>query len=328
MNKIKIGIIGAGGIAGAHIKGYKADERAEIVGFYDTNPDAAAKRAKEDGGKAFKSLDEMLSAGLDAVSICTPPASHRELSIRALEAGLHVLCEKPMSVSAADSQAMCKAAKRAKKRLLVGLKFRMELALNRAKQIIANGDIGQPMIFRQWFGGYCDMNGKWFAQKALAGGGPLMDNGAHGLDLLSFLFGPPVHISAMTQNALFKFDVEDSAIVDLHMTNGAHGHGIYNWTTGGGPDYHTEIFGTKGAIFLWVGRVFWRTVDHPEMIVEACPNDPIALEIGHFLDCIEDPSRPCRLDGDIGYQNNLQLETAYKSARQDGKVMVLKGAKQ
>ena len=323
--KLRIGIIGAGGIAGAHIKGYQSDDRAEIIGFYDTNLEAAKKRAGETGCKTFSTLDEMFRAGLDGVSICTPPGTHKELSIQALNAGLHVLCEKPFSTSARDSLEMCRVAKKMKKKLLVGLKFRVELALNRARQILNDGGIGQPLFFRQWFSGNCDMSGRWFSQKQLSGGGPLMDNGAHGLDLVCFLFGRPRKVVATVRNVASSFDVEDTAQVDLQMENGVRGNGVYAWTTGGGPEYHTEIFGTKGAIFLWVGKVFWRTLEHPEMIIEDCPNDPIIREVGHFLDCMEDPSRPCLLDGSIGYYNNLLIDAAYESARQDGEAITLKG---
>ncbi|MFH1569663.1 MAG: Gfo/Idh/MocA family oxidoreductase, partial [Gemmatimonadota bacterium] len=131
--KLRIGLIGCGGIAPAHLTCYQQNAHAEVVAVADIRPTAAEGLAAKAGARAYTDHGRMLEAeNLDGVSLLTPPSSHREIAERALAAGLHVLCEKPMAGSAADGRAMAEAAQRAGKLLLVAQCHRFHEPVRRA----------------------------------------------------------------------------------------------------------------------------------------------------------------------------------------------------
>ena len=139
---IRIGIVGAGGVASwGHIPGYKAQKDAEIVAICDVIPGQAAKLAEENGiPHAYTSYAEMFaSEKLDAISVCTPNVSHKEISVAALNAGMHVLCEKPMAMNLAEGKEMVAAAKKAGKVLQIGLHWRFTSEGQTLKRFIEAG---------------------------------------------------------------------------------------------------------------------------------------------------------------------------------------------
>ena len=138
---IKIGIIGCGKIAQVrHIPEYAANPGAQLAAYYDLNPARAAELAKKYGGKAYGSVEELLAdKHIDAVSVCTSNVTHAEISIAALRAGKHVLCEKPMATTLADCEAMVQTARETKRTLMIGQNQRLAKAHVRARELIAAG---------------------------------------------------------------------------------------------------------------------------------------------------------------------------------------------
>ena len=149
---IKIGIIGCGKITEVrHAPEYSENPNCEIIGFYDTFTEKAEALAKQYGGKVFRSVEEMLSSDVDAVSVCVANRFHAEISIQALKAGKHVLCEKPMATTEEDCEAMVNAAKESGKYLMIGLNQRLAKAHVKAKEILSSGEMGEVLTFETHF---------------------------------------------------------------------------------------------------------------------------------------------------------------------------------
>ena len=226
---LRVGIIGIGGIADAHIRAYLAfPEDCEIVGLADVVPGKAAQKAEAFSLPGAAGYDEPLEmierADLDLVSIATPPSTHAALSIAALEAGVHVLVEKPMAPSLEECDAMLAAQARSGRLLSVVAqnRFRDDLAL--LKDVVDSGLLGSISHVRvdsAWWRGlpYYDLwwRGTWEKE----GGGCTLNHAIHHIDLLLWLLGRPQEITAMLANAQHEnSEVEDLSVAVLRYERG------------------------------------------------------------------------------------------------------------
>jgi len=242
--KLKIGIIGCGGIAnGKHMPSLKVlDKDVEMVAFADIVEDRAQKAAKEYGtadAKVYADYKELLKdSSIDVVHVLTPNRSHAEISIAALEAGKHVMCEKPMAKSAADARKMVEAAKKSGKKLTVGYQHRHKPESVYLKSVIERGDLGD-IYYSKAFAIRRRGTPTWgvFLNEFEQGGGPLIDIGTHSLDLTLYLmnnYSPKMVVGTKYKkitnpdcgNPWGGWDekqhtVEDSAFGFIVMKNGA-----------------------------------------------------------------------------------------------------------
>jgi len=240
--KLRIGIIGAGGIArGAHIPNYlKCGDRVEVVAVADVSREAAEQCAKQFAiPEVYGSYEEMLAlAKLDAVSVCTPNKYHADATIRALEAGCHVLCEKPPAMTPEEAERMERTAKRERRILTYGFHYRHSQQVQALKRFIDAGELGEMYTGRITAMRRRGIPG-WgvFTNKELQGGGPLIDIGVHMLDTALYLMGypEPETVFASTYQKLGtkpgvglngqwdwqNFSIEDMVVAMLKFRNGA-----------------------------------------------------------------------------------------------------------
>ena len=233
--KLRIGVVGLG-IGRMHIDGWREHEGVDVVAIADADAERLAQVGERYAIEArFASAEAMLAAGgLDVVSICTPNKFHKALTIAAFEAGAHVLCEKPMAMNADEGRAMLTAARRAGKRLMINFSYRFSAASRGLKAQVDAGVFGDFYFGRTVWHRRRGMPGfgGWFGQKALAGGGPLIDLGVHRLDLALWLMGypRPTWVLGSTHDPIARplaaasgkaFDVEDLAAALIRFDNGA-----------------------------------------------------------------------------------------------------------
>ncbi|MFC7393429.1 Gfo/Idh/MocA family protein [Scopulibacillus cellulosilyticus] len=240
MGKLKVGIIGAGGIAQSrHLPALdKLSEKVAIQAVHDLNGKKAQLVAAQYNIPHVTGDYRDMLTDVDAVFICTPNKFHSEIAVAALNQGVHVFCEKPMAISEAACQEMLQAAKASGKILSIGYHYRFMKESQAAKRVIEAGDIGKPLVARVQALRRRKVPG-WgvFTNKALQGGGCLIDFGCHSIDLAMWLLGnpKPVHIIGKTYNELSKtpnqvniwgkidhtaFDVEDHATGYVLFDNG------------------------------------------------------------------------------------------------------------
>lgn len=264
---IKIGIIGCGKIAQVrHIPEYVDNKDAHLAGYFDLNLARAADLAKEFGGKAYDSYQELLAdKNIDAVSVCTTNHSHAEITIAALKAGKHVLCEKPMATTLQDCETMVKTAKETGRFLMLGHNQRLVKTHIKAKEFIESGLIGDIVSFRTTFGHggpetWSIDPGKdvWFFDKSKASMGAMADLGIHKTDLIHFLTGLQVIETTARLGTIDKryakgelIGVDDNAICIYRLSNGAVGTMTASWTFYGNEDNSTIIYGTQGIMRIF-----------------------------------------------------------------------------
>ena len=273
-DKLRVGIIGSGGIAeGAHAPGYMAiPDDCELVACCDVRPERAKAFAERfDLAHWYTDYRELLALPeLDAVSVCTPPFMHRDATVAALDAGLHVLCEKPMAMNVSEAQDMVAAAERAGKVLTIGHQQRFSPAAQAVKRAVDAGELGD--IYYAKTAALRNRGAPtWgvFHIKQLNGGGPLIDIGVHALDVTMWLMGSPrpVAVFGATYMALAhrpglknrmgtinveEYDVEDLAAALVRFDNGATLMLETSWLlqmTERGNAY-TQLFGTEGSARL------------------------------------------------------------------------------
>jgi predicted dehydrogenase len=264
---LKIGIIGCGKIAQIrHIPEYADNKNVKLAAYYDINPSRALDMAGRYGGEVYSSYQQLLAVpDIDAVSVCTANSSHAEISIAALKAGKHVLCEKPMAMSLEECEDMVKTSRQTGKFLMLGHNQRLARAHIKARQLVADGLIGEIITFRTTFGhggpetwSIDPGQNTWFFDKNKSVIGTLADLGIHKTDLLHYLTGQTVVETTARLATLDKRDaagslirVDDNAFCIYKLSGGAIGTMTASWTYYGAEDNSTVLYGTKGVMRIY-----------------------------------------------------------------------------
>jgi len=342
MSEIKAGIIGAG-IGQAHLKGYLQVPEAKVVAICDKNEERARKLAADydiDVEIYTDHRDMIEKAGLDAVSVGVPNNFHRPLAIDCLEAGIHVLCEKPLAMDTADGQLIAAAADKSGMKCMVGQVNRFRSDSLFLKERIGAGELGEiyyahtGWLRKRGIPGY----GGWFTTKALSGGGPLIDIGVHMLDIAWWLCGcpKPITVSGTTVAAFGPkgkglggwgvasptgtFDVEDLAAALIRFDNGLTINLEVSWAVHSRTSTQwCQIFGHDAGAEWGVGgkesAAIFKTDDGIDLALDAVPlgGDAWKGQIQHFVDSILNDTTP---DPDVhqGVQMMKMLDGIYASA--------------
>ena len=313
---IKIGILGCGKIAQVrHIPEYAANPDCQLVGFYNPTKSRAEDMAAKYGGLAYDTAEELLAnPEIDAVSVCAANYAHAALSIQALKAGKHVLCEKPMATTLADCEAMVECAKKNGKFLMIGHNQRLAKAHMEAKRLIDAGLIGDIITFRTSFGHggpetWAIKPGKdtWFFDKSKAAMGVMADLGVHKTDLIQYLTGQQVVRTTARLVTLDKrgedgelIGVDDNAVCIYEMSGGAFGTMTASWTYYGAEDNSTVLYGTKGIMRIYddpAHSIVVKLADGQEQVydveqIQTNDNQTKSGVIDLWVDCLKNNRAP------------------------------------
>jgi predicted dehydrogenase len=262
---VRYGIIGCGAISQRrHIPECIANPDSKLVALVDPAQARVEELAARFGAKPFTDYRELLKqADVDAVVVAGPNSTHTSMTLEALAAGKHVLCEKPMATTREDAAAMVKAAEKSKQYLMIGLNQRLMPPHVRAKEILTSGKLGKILTFRTAFqhpgpeGWSVDAGKSWFFKKGQASMGVTGDLGVHKADLLRWLFGQEFAEVWGIVTTLDKrdadgnlIDLDDNAYLTLKTTGGIVGSMILSWTNYGTEENYTLVYGTKGVLAL------------------------------------------------------------------------------
>lgn len=316
---LRVGLVGAGGIGKIHLARYANVSRAALAAVCDPVEGAAQAAAEGIGAAAYSSLDEMLThEKLDAVDICTPTSVHAVAAHRAIEAGLHVLCEKPLAQDPTTARSIVDAAAARGVLLMTAFCHRFHPPILEVKDLIDRGEMGTITMFRNRFAGPNPTVGQsWFSKKAMAGGGAFLDTSIHSIDLFRFLVGEVDRVQAMMHrtNPAVR-EVEDTAIALVSTADGRMGVIEACWSLPGGVNV-VEVYGTEGVamIHYWDGfpsQYKTHGVNDWAGLNESGP-DRFTREIQHFVDACLGIS-PLHVTGADGLRAVEIAAQAYEAA--------------
>jgi len=351
MKKVRIGIIGMGSLSDYHINAYQQNHGAEVIAVCDRSKDNCMAKAEKFGiERVYDNSEELLAdKDIDAVSILTWTDSHMPLSIAALNAGKHVLCEKPPALNADEARLMQKAAAESGKLLMIGFVKRFTERVALAKKIIVSGGIGDPYYIKTEFMRRAGNPGGWFADKKRAGGGPLIDIGVHLIDQGLWLFGDAKPVSVFGQvnysvgarkelkglsfggmesvyqsvDSSIRDDiepVEDHACALIRFDNGAVMNVDTSWTMHVQSDrIKMEVFGNTGGLLVDPHLEFFGEChDYMQNSTITMGEDrdysgAFFAELSHFIDCIAN-GVPCISTIDDGVKVMEVIDAVYQSA--------------
>lgn len=329
-----IGIIGGGGISDTHARATQQVEDAKIVCFFGTNHDKVEQLSKTYGGVAYSDFGAFLNhEPMDAVMIGSPSGLHADQGIQCARRGLHVLVEKPIDVTVQKADELIAECKNEGVKLGVCFQDRFAKDGVRLKHLIERGGLGKLIIISarvKWYRPpeYYN-NSRWRGQLALDGGGALINQGVHTVDLLLWLFGDVKRVYAKSLTALHNIESEDTLVATLEFANGAIGTLEAATSVFPGYDRRVEITGSEGTIIFEHDRIVRADLKTPSPLeLETQPQDtnrssssPIVSDVtGHkriledFINAIKTDGQP-RCDGYEGRRSVNLVQAIYQSAR-------------
>lgn len=355
MSKLKIGIIGLGSISQLHADAYCKNPDVELYAFCDIHRERAVKAAEKYGvpiDRVFSDINEMLALDeIDAVSVCTWNSAHASCTITALNAGKHVLCEKPMAMNAAEAREMKLAADKAGKLLMIGFVRRFGNDCQILKDYIDTDFFGDIYYTKATYLRRNGNPGGWFGDKSRSGGGPLIDLGVHVIDLTRYLLGNPKPVSvygATFQKLLNRknikastgytsaekteddiCDVEDLAVAMIRFDNGAVLNVEASFSLNIKKDCGTiELFGSKSGAKLDPELELYSELNDYMVNIGLANETALSFdglfekEINHFVACVKN-GIPCISPAQDGIEIMEILDAIYESAK-TGHEVVLK----
>lgn len=359
MPKLRVGLIGLGGVAEAHLEGYKQVEMIEVVAGSEILPDRLEKMAKKWRLTGYSDYGEMLAKeNLDIACVLTPARNHREVSERVAESGVHVLCEKPLAVTIDDAKAMIDKCEKAGVKLGYGATWRFLPACRRAKEIIETGRLGRIMLLLETYVGgkgydnFRDAGPHHYPTGGPGGGGMgLIDHGIHLIDMFVWLTGSPVE--SVFGRGNYSGQPPATEYLTMNLQNGAVGHLVYNEATipcempyegifswggswdinynlilGSGWDVQPQnfrIYGTKAAlrVFHYANKLFLFEEGKQEQIrvLDRPMPGNFALQMESFARAILEKKSP-EVTGHDGLRALEVALAAYQSYERQGVVKI------
>jgi predicted dehydrogenase len=244
---MRFGLIGAGAIGKIRADALAKSPVCELVAVSDL--DEARARAAAPGATFFSDANDLIaSSDVDTVIISTPPPLHEPLAVAAALAGKHVLVEKPMAATPDACERMVRAAREAGTLLTVGYNHRYFEALKLVRHVVSSGEIGTLSHVRAYtgHGGLAEFKAPWMYDKQVMGGGALMDNGTHIIDLVRYIIGDPAEVFGFATHKVWNLGVEDEGIALLRTVDGVTASIEASWHEWRGYRFHIEAYGDRG----------------------------------------------------------------------------------
>jgi predicted dehydrogenase len=312
-DRLRVAVLGSGFIAAHHARAAAALRGAEVVAAANWRPESLAHLASECGiPRTTTDWRELVGdPGIDAVVVATPNSLHAEQTIAFLDAGQHVMVEKPMAMDVAEADAMVVAAGRSSAFLMVAHCWRFHPDVLALRDRIAAGELGE-VVKTRGYGVHAGWGPSgWFVDPALAGGGALADMGVHAIDTARFLLGgpEPVRVCAAVGTRYSDIAVDDDAVLLISWSNGTNSVVESGWWQPhlAGLEAETEVYGTGGY-----ARVFGFT-EPPAPDYEHCPQSMYTAQMAEFVDAVRESRQP-EPDGPAGRVVMRVVEDAYRSA--------------
>jgi predicted dehydrogenase len=320
-----VALIGAGGIGGtyAQVLDQLPDRRLALV--CDLDPDIGVPVAKAAG--ATFTDDYRLVSEVDAVIVATPPSTHPEITLHFLRSGIPVLCEKPLAIDIPSAQAMVDESRRTGIALTMASKFRYVPDITAARNLIEAGMIGEIILYENTFASHVDMSRRWNSVAAISGGGVLIDNGTHSLDIARYLLGPIAQVLAVEGKRVQSVDVEDTARIFFTTAHGVSGTIDLSWSVSKERDSFIEIYGSDGTILVGWQKSAYRPSSSDEWVQFGNgynKMEAMSAQVANFLNSLTG-DEPLLIEAEDGIASVAVVEAAYASLNSPQWIAVKRG---
>jgi predicted dehydrogenase len=260
---VRFAIVGTGSIAHAYEAAFKTYPRAVLCAVCDVNVEAARMFAARIGCEAYACAQDMLaSTEIEAAIVCTPPATHEDVSTTLLSHGVHVLCEKPLSTSVESATRMLEASTANGAVLTMASKFRYVSDIRMAKALVDVRAIGELVFVENAFTSRIEMGSRWNADPSVSGGGVLIDNGTHAVDILRYFLGRLTDVQIVEGRRIQGLPVEDTVRLFVRNDEGVMGTSDLSWTIDKEMSTYLRVYGSEGTILVgWKESKYRRSTD-------------------------------------------------------------------
>jgi predicted dehydrogenase len=320
MTPLRVALIGTGAIAQSYAQALENGSETTLVAVADIRIDSATAFAERfPGCRAFASHTELTEDGpeFDAVVVCTPPTTHDAIVAHFLKLKRHVLCEKPFTTTAVSAHRLQDMAAEAGLRLSMGSKFRYVQDLIRAKSILESGILGEIILFENTFAARVEMAGRWNADPAISGGGVLIDNGTHSVDIVRYLLGPIDEVQAVEGKRVQRLPVEDTVRLFVRTAGGVMGSIDLSWSLNKEQDHFVSLYGERGTVLVGWKESKYRQSSSRDWVVFGKGYDKVQAfksQLRNFARAIRGEER-LLIDADDAVASVEVIEAAYESLR-------------
>ena len=320
MKKLNFALIGTGGIAQTYAQAFQSSDCCKLAAVADINQDSARAFAEPFGAKAFddyKTLAE--NSEIDAVIISTPPNTHPEIAQYFMRRGVNVLCEKPLCLSVAEAKAMIECAEQENVKFTMATKFRYVADVIKAKALIASGTLGDIVQFENAFTARVDMSKRWNSDAKVSGGGVLMDNGTHSVDIIRYFLGAIAEVLAVEAGNTQDLRVDENVKLLAKTANGVTASVDLTWGINKELPNFISVYGTQGTLHIGWGASKYKLNSNPDWTIFGKGYDKVQAfksKIENFANAIHGTEELLTKPADALASVEV-IEAAYKSLNQN-----------
>ena len=289
MNKLRFGLIGAGGIAQAYAQAFNESNCCELVAVADVREEAAKAMAEIVGGTSYDNFGALTDLGLDAVIVSTPPDSHADIGCHFMDNGIPVLCEKPLCITVAEAEKMIGTAERNGVLFTMASKFRYCDDVVKAKGIMTSGMLGDVLQFENAFTAKVDMSKRWNSNADKSGGGVLIDNGTHSVDIIRYFLGAIDSVLAVDAGGTQGLLVDENVKMFAKSKGNVTASVDLTWGINKELPYFISIYGTNGALHIGWRESKYKLNSSPDWTVFGKGYDKLASfkgKVENFADAL------------------------------------------
>jgi predicted dehydrogenase len=315
---LRYALIGAGGIARAYVAVFAALASARIVAVADPHLQRARALAKDLDCPAFRSHGELAeNVACDAAIICTPPSTHVQVALDLIEEGIPVLCEKPLAVDLASARKLYNAAANDGVPLTMAAKFRYVEDAIQAKSIVDSGDLGDVVLFDNIFASHAPMGDRWNADPTISGGGVLIDNGTHSVDIARYFLGSITEVMAVAPRRVQDVQVEDTAQMFIRSADGVCGTIDLSWSLDMQAERFVSIYGSRGTVNVGWHESKYRLASSPDWVTFGSGYDKVqamSAQVANFCEALRGREE-LLITADDALASVAVIEAAYASMK-------------
>ena len=320
MKKLKFALIGTGGIAQTYAQAFQTSDCCKLVAVADLNEDSAKAFAEPLGAKVFADYKILAEASeIDAVIVSTPPNTHPEIAMYFMRRGVNVLCEKPLCLSVAEAKEMIACAGTSNVVFTMATKFRYVADVIKAKAMIASGVLGDIVQFENAFTSRVDMSKRWNSDSEVSGGGVLMDNGTHSVDIIRYFLGAISDVLALETGGTQNLSVDENVKLLAKTKNGVAASVDLTWGINKELPNYISIYGTNGTLHIGWGASKYKLNSNPDWTTFGKGYDKVQAfraKIENFANAIRGTEELLTKPEDALASVEV-IEAAYKSLNQN-----------